>query len=144
MVDVENLVGGANISCVELAEAVRGYRESAPVSRGDHVIVGVGPTLLIAAGLAWPHARIVLGRGPSGADHALLASVPDAQWVAARFDRVILGSGDGIFVGLLVSLRRLGIAVGVVAATGSISWQLRRHAHFVRTVGCKRHSLGAA
>jgi hypothetical protein len=144
LVDIENLVGGSDASCMGIRQASGAYREAAPVRAGDHVIVGAGSTLLVPAGLVWSGAQLVLGSGPDGADRALLQRVSDVEWVASHFDRVVLGSGDGIFADLLASLRRLGVAVGVVGPAGSISWKLRRYAHFVRTFNCEQDTRGVA
>jgi hypothetical protein len=96
------------------------------------------------AGLAWRGAQLVIGRGVDGADRALLAMVADPRWVAARFDRVVLGSGDGIFVSALASLRNLGVATGIVAPENNISWALRRQADFVRPLDCPHAAQGIA
>jgi hypothetical protein len=54
--------------------------------------------------------------------------------VEARFARVVLGSGDGIFAGRLARLRAAGLRVQVVAAAGSVSWRLYRVTHQVTIV----------
>jgi hypothetical protein len=144
LVDIENLVGGTERSCMAIRQACSAYREAATVQRGDHAIVGAGPKLIVSAGLAWPEARLALGFGVDGADHALLRSIADLEWVASHYDRMVLGSGDGIFADALGSLRRLGIAVGVVAPVGRISARLRRHAHFVQTFDCEDDARGVA
>lgn len=136
LIDIENLVGGSAASCGEVAAVSADYHRTAPVRSCDHVIVAAGARIAMDAGLVWRGAQLVVGRGVDGADRALLAAVADPQWVAARFDQVVLGSGDGIFLPLLTSLRSLGIATGIVAPEHSISWALQRQADFVRPLHC--------
>ena len=144
LIDIENLVGGSAASCGEVAVVSSDYHRTAPVQPGDHVIVAAGPRIVMDAGLVWRGARLVVGRGVDGADRALLAAVEDSQWVAARFDRVVLGSGDGIFVPALASFRSLGIATGIVAPEKSISWALQRQADFVRLLHCPHAAQSVA
>lgn len=144
LVDIENLVGGSSATCGEVAMVSSDYRRTAPVLVGDHVIVAAGKSMAVDAGLVWNGARLVFGRGVNGADRALLAAVADPFWVARHFDRVVLGSGDGIFKPVLASLRRLGVATGIVAPDNSISFALRRQADFVRPLHCPHAAQGAA
>jgi hypothetical protein len=131
LLDIENLVGGSRHSR-DIAVVSAAYRRTAPVRDGDLVIVAAGRTIGIDAWLEWPHAQKLLGRGLNGADCALLAEVHDRLRVPERFDRVVVGSGDGIFASVMSSLRSLGIVTGVVAPRCRLSWKLRRVAHFVR------------
>lgn len=131
LVDIENLVGGTVSARMDVNCALATYRRLAAVGPGDHVIIGAGPTLLPTAGQACRGARSVLGRGIDGADQALLSELRDVAWVATHYDRVVLGSGDGIFADALAAVRACGIAVGVVALSDQISWRLRRSADFV-------------
>jgi hypothetical protein len=101
------------------------------VEPGDHIIIAAHPVLLFSASEAWPGARLLPGHGPDGADLALLRSVPDATGIAGRFAKVIVGSGDGIFVDFVRACRLQRVDVGVVARQGSLSDRLRRAASFV-------------
>ena len=125
LVDIENLAGGSAADAAVVAEAVERYRRTIAVTDDDHVIVGSGPTLAVTAGRAWPGARLVLGRGVDGADRALLEAT-DPAFVAARFDRVVIGSGDHAFAPLVAELRRRGTAVVVTRREGTTSVELRR------------------
>ncbi len=121
LLDPENLMGGPHQSCDALRYAAQSYKNIIPVRSGDHVIVGTSPGLALEAGLKWPGSRLVIGSGPDGADHALLDAVEDTEWVAERFDRVIIGSGDGIFQPLAHAFRSRGVAVGVVGREGTVA-----------------------
>jgi hypothetical protein len=125
LLDVENLAGGTWSGPEAVAPALDAYRRSVGVAEADHVVIGSGPTLAVAAKLAWPGSQVVVGRGVDGADRALLRTV-DPAFVAARFDRVVIGSGDHAFAGVVSALRARGVAVCVVAAGPSLSRDLRR------------------
>lgn len=123
VVDIENLAGGSG-GCAD--EAVARYRETVRVAPGDHAVIASGPTMLVAAAHAWPGACVRLGRGLDGADDALLEEL-DPGFVAAHYDRVVIGSGDHAFAPAVVALRRLGVAVIVVGPEPmAISRELRR------------------
>ena len=134
LIDIENLAGGSDASPELLDDVVRAYRCAAPVSPGDHVIIAAGSRLAFAAGAAWPGARLVVGHGVDGADRALLAQITDVAWVTTRFDRVVLGSGDGIFTDALATIRAMGIATGIIANARRFSWMLQQQAAFVRVL----------
>lgn len=131
LIDIENLVRGSGATPAEVAEALAGYRATVAVGPGDHVVIASGRRLLMAAGLAWPGARLLLGAGSDGADLALLdASLPAA--VAAAYDRVVIGSGDGIFAARAAELRCAGLMVAVVSLGQSLAIDLRDNAGLVR------------
>jgi hypothetical protein len=134
LVDVENLMGGPFAGGNAMRESSRRYREAANVGLRDHVVIGCNPALALEAACNWPGKLLVAGRGPDGADLALLEQARDARWVAQRFDRVVIGSGDGIFCDMAAALRSYGVAVGVVAVEGSLSHSLARTAHFIRVL----------
>lgn len=134
LVDLENLMRGPHQSRGVLGFASSLYRAAAPVCSGDHVVVAVNPALALEAGLEWPGARLLSAPGPDGADRALLRQVENADWVASRFDRVVIGSGDGIFVRAVEALRVRGVAVGVVAPEHGASARLMSAPNFLRIV----------
>jgi hypothetical protein len=134
LVEREYLLGGPRNDATAIHDAIARYKSAASVRPGDHVLLAVNRSLAFEAGHAWSAARLLTGSGPDGADRALLTAVADLEWVVARFDRVIVGSGDGIFVSLAEAVRALGIAVGVVAPEHGLSRHLRCGATFVRLV----------
>jgi hypothetical protein len=144
LVDLENLMCGPLQPEIALRYAAARYLEVASVRLGDHVVVAVNPALALEAGRAWPTARLLVGRGLDGADRELLASLADAPWVAARYDRVVIGSGDGIFAAALESLQSLGIATGLVGPERGVSLNLRRRATFVRFISSLATELNVA
>jgi hypothetical protein len=126
VIDVENLVGGTAAGTAAVRPALVNYRGSVVVRADDHVLLGSGPTLAMAAGLAWPGAQLKLGHGIDGADNALLGAL-DPDYVAKHYDRVVLASGDHAFAGLVSALRARCVAVLVVTRDReSLSIDLRR------------------
>jgi hypothetical protein len=144
LVDLENLMRGPRQPVAEMSASSVGYRSLAPVNDGDHVIVAVNPSIAMDARRVWPGARMLVGFGPHGADLQLLDAIADREWVAARFDRVVVGSGDGIFAPAVIELRQLGIAIGVVSQYDRLSRHLRRTATFVRLLRSPSVSLPSA
>lgn len=123
LVDAENLVGHGHSTQAELAEARRLLEEVFPTGPDDQTVVGVDKGNVLGAGLTWPGAQVVFGIGPDGADRALI-SAADPQWIAARYDEVVIVSGDHAFGPLATELRALGVRVTVVSRPGQISAEL--------------------
>lgn len=107
----------ADIACCQVADAIG-------LCDDEQVVIGVGPSSVLAAGLSRPSARLVMGRGIDGADHALIDVLRD-EHLAARFDEVVIVSGDGIFAEVAAWLASQGVAVTVVAREGHLSKRLR-------------------
>jgi hypothetical protein len=72
----------------------------------------------------WGEARRVVRSGRDGADLTLIQIV-DTENVAARFGRVVIGSGDRIFAEPAARLQSLGASVTVVSRRESLSRELR-------------------
>jgi NYN domain len=130
VLDLENLMGGPFQSQLSMHTVSNWYRNTAPVQHEDHVTLAVNPALAIAARSEWPGTLLRVASGPDGADNALLNELRDAKWIASHFDRVIIGSGDGIFACAIGDIREQGITVGVLSRERSLSRELRRSADF--------------
>jgi hypothetical protein len=131
LIDVENLASSPRLDLPTAARTAETYRRRITVREGDHVIVAADVRNAVAAGLAWPGARLRAGTGPDGADAALLDAVADTGWIAGHYRRVVIGSGDHAFAALASDLRARGVAVVVVAQPGNVSRWLRRAAGLV-------------
>jgi uncharacterized LabA/DUF88 family protein len=70
--------------------------------------------------------------GPDGADLALLDAARPLRAVVESYDRVVIGSGDGIFTALAADLRRAGLVVVVVSRPVALAIDLRDSASLVR------------
>lgn len=130
LVDHENLQGGPFAPDHCIAEAARAFRSVRSRGPYDHSIVAVNPELLLKVGPLWPGALLKTRAGRDGADLALLEAASDITWIAKRYDQVIIGSGDAIFLPLVRDLQNLGVPVGVVARVGCVSAELRWEADF--------------
>ena len=125
-------MGGPDAGKLALWRAMADYKGVAPVEDGDHVIIGVNPMLAVEAKASWPAARLVVRGGPNGADIALLETVKDVGFIAARYDRIVVGSGDGVFEAVVRLYKTYGLPVGVVSRQRSLSQLLGTVASFVR------------
>ena len=137
LVDLENLVGPAERDLDRLAALAVELRRLGGVGAGDHVVVATNPGQILAAAGAFPGARLLVGRGPDGADRALLEG-RSALEVVRCYDRLVVMSGDHIFVDLAGSVRRWGRPVRVVAHRGALSGRLARAASEVRELRLDR------
>lgn len=132
LVDIENLCGGPRTIEAGWEETAACYRRLAGVGENDHVVLAANPLALLNCAAAFPGCRMVGRPGPNGADAALLETLRDVGWVAKRYDRIVIGSGDHCFAFVTSVLNGMGVLVGVVAREGTVSGALARAARFVR------------
>ena len=123
LIDIENLAGGAKPSLEQIRDVQGTYAGRLTFGALDQVVVASGPPTLLSAALGWPHARYRVRSGRDGADLELL-DVLLYEKVAARFTRVVIGSGDGTFARAAASLAAAGVQVIVVSRRGSLSSRL--------------------
>ena len=71
-------------------------------------------------------------------------AVADTQWIGARYDRLVIGSGDGAFGDVVEQYRSIGIPVGVVSRVEALSMSLRYKAHFLRLMAGAARLTGSA
>lgn len=128
-IDIENLVCRGRLSADDVAWAR--FRYEAAVSPGDMDLftVGCDAANAFVVRRVFPGARIVWGRGPNGADLALIEAVHGDMRHGLRTPRVTIGSGDHIFAPLLAELARCGASTRVVGVDGHTSAKLRLAAH---------------
>lgn len=131
LIDIENLMGGPLNGIPALERAISDYMQATLVGAMDQFVVACNPGLAFLAGRGLPKAQLLMRAGSDGADLALIEWASDVIWIAGRFDRLIIGSGDGIFETVAYAYRALGIEVGVVARQGSISDRLGRASSWV-------------
>ena len=124
LVDLENLLADPWASGPSVGHALDEYLERARFRRGDLVFVAGNPWLMVELG--WSHAvdcHRFSARGPQGADNKLLEASPLA-WVARRFERLVVGSGDGVFADRLSQARAVGLSVQIVSRADALSNRL--------------------
>jgi NYN domain len=130
--DVENLVGTPNFSATEAGLVYGAYDRVAPHGAVDQLVIATSHYAAPSAWFGFPSsARRLVRSGLNGADHALL-EVLERESIAARFDHVILGSGDGIFAFAAAALQRAGCGVTVVTRRSALSRHLRLAVRDVR------------
>ena len=127
LVDAENIASVALPSEGRCTADRTELRRALRVRESDHVIVASSHRAATAVWWAWPAARRIVKSGPDGADLALLGAV-DIDDVSARFTRIVIASGDGIFADLAIQLAERGAEVIVIARQGSISRRLAESA----------------
>jgi hypothetical protein len=133
LIDLENHLGDTAWDEAAVGQVARNYQDLVHVGPDDLVFVAVGPQLAFAAKTAFPGAEVKVARGKDGADLALIYH-EQVDWLADRFDHVVVASGDHIFAGLLASLRLAGVATTLVGREHSISRHSRCQADIVLTL----------
>jgi len=122
--DLENLCQSSSLTSEDVRATATAYYAAVPMDDRDHIVLSVSHHNAFSAFFSWPGlARRLLGSGRDGADLQLI-EVLYTENIPARFDRVVLGSGDGIFAPAVTWLRDQGVEVTIVARTGSISYHL--------------------
>jgi hypothetical protein len=132
LIDLENLAGGPHASAKDALRTYVDYLRLADWHEGDVVYVATNPSL--AKHIAWDivvPCRMHCARGHDGADLALLAHAAP-EFVARRFTRLVIGSGDHIFVPRAQAARDLDVDVTVVARPEALSGEWRRKYFTVR------------
>ncbi len=130
VVDADNLTGGPTEHQCVADRAARLYRAAAGVRDGDLVVVGSDLRSAAVTAFAWPGARLLRTTGTDAVDRLLLEDLVPSL-VVGRVERVVLGSGDGIFAARLAQLRAAGAAGGGGRPGRSVSWRLFPVAHHV-------------
>lgn len=131
LVDVENLAGGSLCSLRGVIATADDYLSLLPPSEGDLYVVATSCSNAPVGYFGWPtSAQRLMRSGENGADLALLEAYTALE-IASRFDRVVIGSGDGIFTDLTVHLTALGCQVIIVSRPDSLSKRLRMAAHCI-------------
>lgn len=130
LVDIENLLEGPTFSDIDVMGLMESYFILSERRVGDHVVIATCHRAALAAWFGCPDARRLVRSGLDGADLALL-DVMTSEKLAARYDRVVIGSGDGIFSEAAAELQAQGASVRVVTRRNQLS---RRLAFAVRDV----------
>lgn len=93
----------------------------------DQYVAAVNHGAMVTVGLALVGIQLLVRSGPDGADRAL-GEVIRLDHLDARFERVVIGSGDGIFTELAGWLSGRGVMVVVVSRPDALNRRLRRTA----------------
>ncbi len=125
LIDLENVVGdpwatGPGVAADYEAVLVEGGHRA-----GDQVAVAANRWMVAELGFV-PHTscQLLVAHGPDGADRALIEWASPA-WIAQRFERLVIASGDGIFTDVVRAARASGLCVEIVPGRGAVSRRLR-------------------
>ncbi|HVV38346.1 MAG TPA: NYN domain-containing protein [Acidimicrobiales bacterium] len=133
LIDLENQLGDTAWDEAAVELIAQQYHDLVVPGPDDLVFVAVNRSLAFAAKSAFPGAEVKVARGKDGADLALIFH-ERVDWLAERFDRVVVASGDHIFAGLLASLRLAGVETTLVGREQAISRYSRAQADTVLTL----------
>lgn len=147
LIDVENLLGCAPhvADSALFSIAVESMLERLHFdAMHDLVTVGVGlKAVRFAFGLRVPH-RLVVKDGRDGADRALVEAAADHDFIAQRFDEVVIGSGDHEFIETVVQMKARRVRVTVAARDEGLNCTLAHIADDVTYVASARDLVGVA
>ena len=137
LVDIENLLGDdpRRATSTAIHATYAAFCERAQLRHDDLVVIACNPALALLVHGAVPHGLLRCQRGANGADLALLGELDDVARIAERFDRVVIGSGDGIFADAIQRLNHAGIDTTVVANHRRTATALRVNAQTFRPLG---------
>ena len=122
LIDIENLAGTGHLDHVLARRMAGAYHTAAGCQVPDLTVVACSHHSGFAVALAFRGASVRWRSGPDGADLALLEAADELPFEC--FDRLVIGSGDGIFLRLARRAHAKGLIVDVVARAGGISWGL--------------------
>jgi hypothetical protein len=123
LLDLENLTGSPRPTAAQVAACMADYRRLVPIGPMDQFVAAVNPKALVSVGTVLRGIQLLTRSGPDGADWALTESAY-ADRLPERFERVVIGSGDGHFTDLALWLAGRGTHVTVVAKRGALNWRL--------------------
>ena len=123
--DMDNLTGSGQPTSEQVRGVLDEFERICRPGKSDQVYcAGTAITAYHCADYR-PNYRVAAGRGKDGADKRLL-ELGDPEHVSRRFQRVVIGSGDGIFATIAHEYTRRGLKVELVAGKGAISRSLKR------------------
>ncbi|GLW98768.1 hypothetical protein [Microtetraspora sp. NBRC 16547] len=123
LLDIENLTGSPRPSTDEVKQVMAAYQRLVRIGPMDQFVVAVNHNALVAVGVALRGVQLLARSGPDGADRAL-AEAARTDRIDLRFERAVIGSGDGYFADLAIWLTGNGLHVTVVSQPGHLSWRL--------------------
>lgn len=146
-VDAENLLGCdpgiASAVCWEFAIAgllhAVSFRKDA-----DHLVIAVAPDWAFVVMALAPSARLVVRKGPNGADLALCDALEDAAFIAGRYSEVVIASGDHIFCRSVRGLADAGVHTTIAGLPTQTSSELTASASSVMWLDRPERFLGDA
>lgn len=142
LVDIENLLGDPFCEDTDyFDETVEEYKELSEWQATDQVLVAANKWLSarIAFSLQNWNCRLFTAAGKDGADLRLLSEGAQPKLIE-QFDRLVVGSGDGIFCRAVSSAKALSLEAVTVARKSSLSTRLAVESDEVRAMSESSHA----
>ena len=128
LIDIENLLGDPFCQDLDLIRTTfETYARITNWQPEDQVLIAANRWLyshLLFPLRSWK-CRLFTASGPDGADLRLLREA-EQETLVRQFDRLVIGSGDGIFSSVLHLANSLDVQSLVVCRTGAMSQRLKR------------------
>ena len=131
IVDIDNLCGSGLAPKQMVEGAVGAIHNRYRPTENDLVYCAATALAAYHCKAIWPGCTVRVGRGQDGSDLQLLKDA-DPKWLAERFTRVVIASGDGIFATLATDLIGMGVRVEVAVGNGGVSSKLKSLAPVIR------------
>lgn len=128
-IDIENLAGNGRLLSQDVVGVRDRFQQAVAPDEMDLFTVGCDSSNAFHVRSAFPGARLVVGRGPDGADLALIEAMQEDMQSGAWSTQVLLGSGDHIFAPILAAMAGEGAITRVVGIEGHTSHRLKLAAH---------------
>jgi len=126
LVDIENMACSSEVAASKVNHIQRLVNRTVDLRDDDHVVIASSHHNAVATCYGWQgSAQRRIRSGHDGADIALLDVIADPEWVAARYQRVVIASGDHIFSWAVARLKAAGLDVVVIAPPVGLSKRLR-------------------
>lgn len=125
-IDLDCMLGGSGASGNDIAGFFHLWTaHTVKIRPGDNVVVAASKYLATRAWFALPAQGLqrVVNYGKGGAAEALLDAI-DIDHISHRFSRLVIGSGNGVFLGLASDASLRGLTVEQVTGWGGASRSL--------------------
>ena len=123
--DMDNLTGTGQPSSEQVRIVLDDFERICRPSKFDQVYCAGTATTAYHCADYRPNYRVTAGRGKDGADKRLL-ELGEPEHISRRFQRVVIGSGDGIFATVAHEYARRGLKVELIAGKGGVSKSLQQ------------------
>jgi hypothetical protein len=132
LVDAENLALSSDCTLEAVRESYLRYTDLFEESQDDLRIIACSHHNATAVFFGWGNlgSQPLMRSGENGAELALIEACLD-QVDSLNVTHVVIGSGDGLFLDLVLELQQRGIEVTVVGVEGHTSARLRLAANTV-------------
>lgn len=123
--DIDNLTGAPQATEAQVLEVIHAFETKYKVTPADQVYCAATAQAAFWVKKHRPGFTVKVGRGRDGSDLRLL-EIGDPVWLKNQFNRVVIGSGDGIFGDLAQSLVEIGVHVEVTCGHGAMARSIHR------------------